>query len=152
MKYVFAILAAVSLVCAQEGAVPAPVKSPVPPELQGIDWVCPMDKDVHSTTPGVCPRCGMKLVPWIPEPDEYPVVLTTNPRVLKAGEDIQLDFKVEEPHTTRSCAISKSYTTGYFISSSRVRIPAFLLTSIPKSFPTEVSVIMCAFRNRARIA
>jgi len=99
MKCVLAIFAALSMVCAQEGLPPTSIGNPVPPELQGIDWVCPMDKDVHSPVPGFCPRCGMKLVPWIPEPDEYPVVLTTSPRVLKAGEDIQLDFKVEEPHT-----------------------------------------------------
>ncbi len=35
------------------------------------EFVCPMDRDVRSSTPGKCPRCGMKLVAGIPETREY---------------------------------------------------------------------------------
>ncbi|MDD7384467.1 MAG: copper-translocating P-type ATPase [Actinomycetaceae bacterium] len=31
-----------------------------------IDWVCPMDPEVHSDHPGACPICGMALEPSIP--------------------------------------------------------------------------------------
>ena len=27
------------------------------------DYICPMDKDVHSDRPGKCPKCGMDLEP-----------------------------------------------------------------------------------------
>ncbi len=30
---------------------------------QGTVYVCPMDPDVTSNAPGVCPKCNMKLVP-----------------------------------------------------------------------------------------
>lgn len=29
----------------------------------GIDYVCPMDPDVHENKPGPCPKCGMALEP-----------------------------------------------------------------------------------------
>lgn len=29
----------------------------------GAAYVCPMDPEVTSATPGTCPKCGMKLVP-----------------------------------------------------------------------------------------
>jgi hypothetical protein len=30
---------------------------------QSAVFVCPMHPEVTSTTPGVCPKCNMKLVP-----------------------------------------------------------------------------------------
>ena len=66
-----------------------------------LDYVCPMDRDIRSKTPGVCPRCGMKLVPGIPEFREYPVAMTTEPRVLKTGEKVRLHFHVGDPETRK---------------------------------------------------
>jgi hypothetical protein len=65
----------------------------------GIEFVCPMDKDVRSNAPGVCPRCGMKLVAGIPEGHELRVLIATAPRILKAGENIRLTLRVEDPET-----------------------------------------------------
>jgi hypothetical protein len=65
----------------------------------GIEFVCPMDKDVRSNAPGVCPRCGMKLVAGIPEGHEFRVLIATAPRILKAGENIRLTLRVEDPET-----------------------------------------------------
>lgn len=62
-------------------------------------WLCPMDKDVRSDRPGVCPRCGMKLVPGIPEPVEYPMRLTVTPRAWHAGEKVRLRFEILDPKT-----------------------------------------------------
>ena len=64
-----------------------------------LEWVCPMDKDIRSSAPGSCPRCGMKLVQGIPEAIENPVQIISAPRVLKAGEETQLDFRVLDPKT-----------------------------------------------------
>ena len=66
-----------------------------------IEYVCPMDRDIRSKTPGVCPRCGMKLVPGIPEFREYPLTLTTQPSVLRAGETVRLNFQVGDPDTRK---------------------------------------------------
>src|ERR1700676_2639308 len=69
----------------------------VPPPT--IDYVCPMDPDVRSATPGKCPRCGMTLVPGIPIPVEYPLKVSLIPRAPKAGERVELMFKVQDPKT-----------------------------------------------------
>ena len=60
-----------------------------------------MDKEVRLKEPGLCPICGMKLVPGLPDPLEYPVELTAKPRVLKAGDPIQLAFRVQDPKTAQ---------------------------------------------------
>src|SRR6266705_2958536 len=56
-------------------------------------FFCPMDKDVSSKTPGVCPRCGMKLVSGIPDAKEYPVEITAEPPALEPGKNIRLTFR-----------------------------------------------------------
>ncbi len=67
----------------------------------GVGYVCPMDRDVSSKTPGFCPRCGMKLVAGIPDSKEYLVHITTEPQMLKPGEDIELAFHLEDPKTSK---------------------------------------------------
>ena len=42
-------------------------------------FYCPMDSDVRSAAPGVCPQCGMKLVEGVQDIAEYPVDLTVEP-------------------------------------------------------------------------
>jgi hypothetical protein len=39
---------------------PVPAASSAPGER---DYTCPMHPEVHSATPGKCPKCGMDLVP-----------------------------------------------------------------------------------------
>src|ERR1700736_5227430 len=51
-----------------------------------VGYMCPMDRDVSSKTPGFCPRCGMKLVSGTPEAKESPVSITTEHRAIKPGE------------------------------------------------------------------
>jgi Heavy metal binding domain len=64
-----------------------------------LDYVCPMDKDVRSAAPGKCPRCGMKLVPGIPDSVEYPLDLILTPRAPKPGDPVDLTFKIRDPKT-----------------------------------------------------
>ncbi|OKS85585.1 heavy metal-binding domain-containing protein [Mucilaginibacter polytrichastri] len=54
MKKLVIILAVVLAGCAQ----PAPKKQ----ALTKCKYTCVMDKDVCEEKPGVCPKCGMKLV------------------------------------------------------------------------------------------
>jgi hypothetical protein len=60
-------------------------------------YVCPMHKDVRENKPGKCPICGMTLILDLTESHEYPLLLTTTPKVLKANENIELKFRIEDP-------------------------------------------------------
>ena len=62
-----------------------------------VDFLCPMDPDVHSKLPGKCPRCGMKLEAGLPEPVEYPMQLTMQPKAPMVGQPAILEFQVFEP-------------------------------------------------------
>ena len=62
---------------------------------------CPMDPDVRSNQPGVCKRCGMKMVSGIPDPVEYHLDLTTTPRILKVGQPVRMQFEVHDPWKDR---------------------------------------------------
>ena len=90
------LLAAAGVLLAQ----PRPAAPITPPDTP-VDWVCPMDRDIRLQAPGKCPRCGMTLVPGIPDPVEYPMQLKLTPRALKAGEKVQLEFDVADPKTGR---------------------------------------------------
>jgi len=60
-----------------------------------------MDPDIRSNVPGLCTRCGMKLVAGIPEPVEFPLDLKVMPRAVKPGEKAQLEFSVLDPTNNR---------------------------------------------------
>ncbi len=96
MPRILLLFALLFNVCAQQ--TPTPVSAP----QDDVEWICPMDKDVRSKTPGKCPRCGMTLVANLPDPLEFPVHITTTPRVLEPNQDIELKFRVEDPQTGRS--------------------------------------------------
>lgn len=64
-------------------------------------FVCPMDPEVHSPTPGKCPRCGMALVAGIPQPVEYPMEFRAQPRQIPAGREVMLEFRVLNPTTKK---------------------------------------------------
>ena len=83
---------------AQTGALDAKVAAPAGP----LDYVCPMDKDIRSDKPGVCPRCGMKLVLGIPDDVEYPLELTAKPPGFRAGEKVHLTFRILDPRSGRT--------------------------------------------------
>lgn len=70
-----------------------------PPAPQ--DWVCPMDPDVRSDKPGVCPRCGMKLALHVPDRVEYPLEMSQSPERLNPGDSVTLTFRVLDPATGR---------------------------------------------------
>jgi hypothetical protein len=106
----FSVLTSAALF-SQEGPSPVlsspPVTNPAsaaassqPPVSQPqVEYVCPMDRDIRSKTPGFCPRCGMKLVPGIPEMREYQVTVSTVPHALKPAEKAHLTFQVGDPET-----------------------------------------------------
>jgi hypothetical protein len=66
---------------------------------QAVEFICPMDRDVRSKTPGKCPRCGITLVANLPEPVEYPVDLHVDPPQIPAGRPISLEFRIADPQT-----------------------------------------------------
>jgi hypothetical protein len=74
---------------------------PAEPQQPPVDFVCPMDPDVHSPQPGKCPRCGMTLIAGIPDETEYPVILKPAPARLNPGKPVQLAFEVLNPKTAQ---------------------------------------------------
>ncbi len=68
---------------------------------QDLVYQCPMDAEVRSNVPGVCPRCGMKLASHIPEPVEFPMDLTVTPEAFRAGEKVRLAFTVHDPQNAK---------------------------------------------------
>jgi Heavy metal binding domain len=56
-----------------------------------------MDPEVRAKGPGKCPRCGMTLVPGIPQPVEYPMEFKAEPRYIPAARDVTFDFRVLDP-------------------------------------------------------
>ena len=58
-----------------------------------------MHPDVRSSQPGVCPRCGMKLVANLPDRAEYPLKIALDPAAPKAGKNVHFAFTVTHPKT-----------------------------------------------------
>jgi hypothetical protein len=65
------------------------------------DWMCPMDADVRSEKPGVCPRCGMKLVLKIPDRVEFPLEVLCSPEPAQPGQPLELTFHILNPETNK---------------------------------------------------
>ena len=82
-------------------AVQAPTPAPLPSQNAGEVYICPMDPDVRSHTPGKCARCGMALVAGLPDPVEYHLDLSVAPRPLKPGQPANLTFEVHDPWKNR---------------------------------------------------
>jgi hypothetical protein len=66
-----------------------------------VEYVCPMDKDVRSKTPGKCPRCGMALVAGVREPVEYRLGLQVRPPNVPVGKPIEMRFELLDRNTGR---------------------------------------------------
>jgi len=64
-------------------------------------YVCPMDPDVRSNSPGVCSRCGMKLSDSIPDPVEFHMDLTVTPPAPAVGQKTRLEFGIHDPWKDR---------------------------------------------------
>lgn len=83
-----------------EGNAGAPSTPPAPGGP--LDYYCPMDRDVRSDKPGVCPRCGMKLAFGVQEEIEYPIEVTYDPPVFKAGEKVRITFRIADPVSSKA--------------------------------------------------
>src|SRR4051794_33407810 len=70
-----------------------------------IPFVCPMDPEVRSATPGKCPRCGMKLVAGIPEAREFEVDLRLSPEVPRPGQPLRLHIRPRDPKTGKAAKL-----------------------------------------------
>lgn len=72
--------------------------APVPaiPAPAGTVYMCPMDKDIRSSRPGRCPRCGMALTTNVPEPVEYRLELSVQPAPIP-NRRVRLRFAVFDP-------------------------------------------------------
>jgi hypothetical protein len=78
----------------------API-APLPSQNAGEVYICPMDPDVRSNSPGKCARCGMALVSGLPDPVEYHLHLDVAPKPVKVGQPANLTFEVHDPWKDR---------------------------------------------------
>lgn len=63
-------------------------------------YICPMHPNEVKATPGTCSICGMTLVPGDPMATaDYPVKVTTEPRIVKAGQKTKFTFSITHPLT-----------------------------------------------------
>jgi len=86
-----------------QGAIVLPVASRLGTRLraQELVFACPMDPEVRSNQPGVCPRCGMKLAAGIPDPVEFHMDLSMTPRAPKPGQPVEFEFDIHDPWKER---------------------------------------------------
>src|SRR5580704_5380702 len=68
---------------------------------QDAVFICPMHPDERSNNPGMCTRCGMKMVAGLPDPVEYPMDLSVTPRAPRPGASTSLKFTVRDPWKNR---------------------------------------------------
>ena len=61
-----------------------------------------MHPDVRSDKPGICPRCGMTLVLFLPERVEYRLDVSQSPNKLNPGNLAVLTLRVLDPNTGKA--------------------------------------------------
>jgi Heavy metal binding domain len=74
-----------------------PAGTVTPGASTDLAYVCPMDRDIRSNTPGTCPRCGMQLVAGVPDLTEYRLDLSVSPQRPRPHEKTRLTFEVFDP-------------------------------------------------------
>src|ERR1051325_5239329 len=63
-------------------------------------WICPRHPNEVKAEPGKCSICGMTLVAGDPMATaDYPVTITTEPRLVKAGQKFTFHIAVKHPLT-----------------------------------------------------
>jgi hypothetical protein len=97
-----ALVVATSAGCNQRreretAAPPAAAQPSAPNPSLDLAYVCPMDRDIRSSGPGKCSRCGMALVAGIPDQTEYHMALAVSPRPARPGQPVRLTFTVSDP-------------------------------------------------------
>ena len=60
-----------------------------------------MDPEVHAKLPGRCPRCGMTLIPGLPDPLEYLLHVAVLPAAPRTSATTSLRLSVLHPKTGR---------------------------------------------------
>jgi len=96
MKWLTVLLAGVLWAQQPPSQFPLPPAEPAEPP---VEFVCPMDPDIRAKGPAKCSRCGMALVPGIPDPLEFAVDLKLSPTAPKPGQKLELAFQVRHPKT-----------------------------------------------------
>jgi hypothetical protein len=101
MRYlIVGVLATVGVAAAQE-LIPGtarPLIENLPANTSG--YICPMHPNEVKAEPGVCSICGMTLVAGDPMATaDYVLRVTTEPRVVRAGQKVKFRFQVHHPLT-----------------------------------------------------
>jgi CopA family copper-resistance protein len=76
---------------------------------ESVTYTCPMHPEIHSTKPGNCPKCGMKLIkekpksvkqPTVKKDDEIPVPFKDT--TIKADKMDNIDMPKEKPQLIKT--------------------------------------------------
>jgi hypothetical protein len=75
--------------------------APSPATRQSPVYACSMHPEVNSDKRGYCVKCGIPLVQMAERPEviEYGLKIETNPTAVKAGEKLNLTFRIFHPKT-----------------------------------------------------
>jgi hypothetical protein len=60
-------------------------------------YICPMDPNMRSNTPGKCPKCGMQMVAGIPDSAEFHLHVSALPSPIKAKRKERISFEIFDP-------------------------------------------------------
>ncbi|MEK6303955.1 MAG: heavy metal-binding domain-containing protein [Acidobacteriota bacterium] len=64
------------------------------------EYACSMHPSVRSNAKGKCPKCGMELIPVLPEvADDFDLKMEVSPAAPKPNEKMKLKFRILNPKT-----------------------------------------------------
>jgi hypothetical protein len=101
MRYALAVVLVLATGLSGQGLMPGtarPLLENLPATTSG--FICPMHPNEVKATPGTCSICGMTLVPGDPMATaDYTLHLSTEPRVVKAGQKTKFRIEIRHPLT-----------------------------------------------------
>lgn len=101
MRYILAAALVLTVGVSAQELMPGtarPLIKDMPSQTSG--YICPMHPNEVKATPGTCSICGMTLVPGDPMATaDYSLRLTTEPKLVKAGEPVKFHIEVLHPLT-----------------------------------------------------
>lgn len=76
------------------------VDSKSEPAIVEGEYTCSMHPSVRSNAKGKCPKCGMELIPVLPEiVDDFDLKMEVSPAAPKPNEKMKLKFRILNPKT-----------------------------------------------------
>jgi len=94
MRAAFSLLILCLAVAGLSAQDSAPAKTT---DIKDPVYICPMDPNMRSNSPGKCPKCGMLMLAGIPDSAEFHVHVTATPSPIKVGKKERIAFEISDP-------------------------------------------------------